>query len=334
MKPKDLAAYLFLALAWGLSFLCVVQAVAGFGWAGAVSLRAFIAGLSLLAFARLSRRRLDFSFGLKPLVVVGATTVAGQLVFLSYGMPLIGTAMSAILVATIPVFSMLIARLWGVERLNAGAAAGIGLGALGIVLLVGFPAVPVTADFVIGCAATLVSTSCAAFGSVYAGRRLKGAGTIEVTIGAFISGGLITLPLLAVAPVPGIPGPAAIAALVMLGVVMSAATYVLYFGLINSLGPTRAISVEFAVTAVAVLCGTLFLKEPLSAPQIAGAGVIGLGCALVLGLIRLPGGKPIGNRAKKRAEAHSVKPPNANPPVMMPAAAIPPAVNPPAASNG
>lgn len=305
MTPKDLAAYLFLAIAWGLSFLCMVEAVEGFGWAGAVAFRAFIAAGTLLVIARLLRKRLDFSFGIWPLVVVGATTVAGQLIFLSYGMPLIGTAMSAILVATIPVFSMLIARVWGVERLNAGAVAGIVLGIVGIVLLVGFPAVPVTADFLIGCAATLVSTSCAAFGSVYAGRRLKGAGTMEMTIGAFISGGLITLPLIAIAPVPGIPAPSAMLALVILGVVMSAATYVLYFGLINSLGPTRAISVEFAVTAVAVVVGTMILHEPLSTPQIAGAAVIGLGCALVLGLIRLP-------RRKRAAEA----------------------VSPPAASNG
>ncbi|WAC27286.1 DMT family transporter [Ancylobacter sp. SL191] len=291
MTPRDVSAYLFLAIAWGLSFMCVVQAVHGFGWAGAVAFRAFIAAGTLLLIARLRRKRLDFSCGIKPLMIVGATTVAGQLVFLSYGMPLIGTAMSAILVATIPVFSMLIARVWGVERLNGGAVAGIALGALGILLLVGFPAVPVTADFLIGCAATLVATFSAAFGSVYAGRRLKGVGTSEATIGAFISGGLIALPLLILAPVPGVPGLADIAALVTLGVVMSAATYVLYFGLINSIGPTRAISVEFAVTGVAVLVGTILLGEPLSVPQIAGAVVIGLGCALVLGLIRLPRGK-------------------------------------------
>ncbi|MBS9478820.1 DMT family transporter [Ancylobacter radicis] len=287
MNAKDLSAYLFLAIAWGLSFLVMTQAVQGFGWAGAVSFRAFIAAATLLAITRAMRRKLDFSCGIKPLVIVGATTVAGQLVFLAYGLPLIGTAMSAILVATIPVFSMLIARFWGVEQLTAGAVAGIALGAVGIILLVGFPAVPVTSGFLTGCAVTLGSTLCAAYGSVYAGRRLKGVGSIEVTIGAFLSGGLLTLPLLLVESVPALPTALDFLAIATLGVLMSAATYVLYFRLINTIGPTRAISVEFAVTGVAVLVGTLILREPLSLPQLFGAGVIGVGCALVLGIVRL-----------------------------------------------
>ena len=40
--------------------------------------------------------------------------------------------------------------------------------------------------------------------------------------------------------------------LLIAAVVMSAMTYVFYFGLVSSIGATRAISVEFAVTAIAV----------------------------------------------------------------------------------
>ncbi len=59
----------------------------------------------------------------------------------------------------------------------------------------------------------------------------------------------------------------------------------------GSIGPTRAISVEFAVTIVAVVVGAVVLDEPLTLIQIAGAGVIIAGCALVLGLI--PFRKPV-----------------------------------------
>ena len=45
---------------------------------------------------------------------------------------------------------------------------------------------------------------------------------------------------------------------------MSATTYVLYFGLVARIGATRAISVEFVVTLVAVVIGALFLNEELS----------------------------------------------------------------------
>lgn len=287
MTPRDLASYVFLALVWGASFVVMDHNIHAFGWVGSVSFRALLAAATLFLAARAIGRRLDFSFGLFPLFVVGATTVAAQLALLAYGLPRIGTAMSAILVATIPLFSMLIAALWRVEPIRLGGAVGIALGAAGIVLLVGFPAQPVTADFLVGCAATLGSTLSSAFGSVYAGRRLSAAGSWEITIGAFLFGGLLTLPLLAFVPVPGTPELKDFGTLVIAGVGMSAVTYVIFYRLIASIGPTRALSVEFGVTGVAITIGTVLLNEPLSLPQLAGGAVIGIGCALVLGLIRL-----------------------------------------------
>lgn len=66
---------------------------------------------------------------------------------------------------------------------------------------------------------------------------------------------------------------------------MSGLTYITYFRLVSVIGATKAISVEFAVTVVAVLIGALVLDEPLSLPQLFGAGIIILGCALVLDLL-------------------------------------------------
>jgi len=295
MKPKDLAAYVFLALAWGLSFLLVLKIASAFGWVGAVTFRAFIAGITLLMLARATGRSLKFRAGWWPFAVVGATTVAGQLIGLSYATPLIGTAMAAILVATIPMFAMVIGQVWGLERITPERLAGLLIGFAGVVLLVGFPAVPVTASFVLGCAGTLAACLCAAFGSNYASLRLKGVGAWEVTIGAFLMGGLMTLPLLLVVPVPGVPRLIDYGYLLIAAVVMSAMTYVLYFGLVSSIGATRAISVEFAVTAIAVLVGAVFLGEPLSIVQLVGAAVIIAGCALVLGLV--PGRRAVSSKA-------------------------------------
>lgn len=296
MRLRDVVIYVFLAVVWGLSFLVLMKAVDAFGWIGAVTLRALLASATLLGVARFIGRRLDFSLGWKPLFVVGATTVAGQLIGLSYAAPLIGTAMSAILVATIPLFSMVIGALWGLEKISPTRLAGLALGLVGIALLVGFPAVPVTPAFLAGCLSALFGSFSAAFGSNYASRWLGRAGSWEVTIGAFFFGGLMTLPLLIAVPVPAMPQAIDLVYLLILACIMSALTYVLYFGLVASLGATRAISVEFAVTAVAVAIGALALGEPLSTVQIAGAVVIVMGCAIVLGLF------PVRSRVKNRAE--------------------------------
>lgn len=284
MKPGEIAAYVFLASAWGLSFLLMLRVVEAFGWVGAVTIRCFIASLMLLMIAKATGRKLNFSAGWRAFAIVGATTVAGQLIGLSYGTPLIGTAMAAIIVATIPLFSMLISQLWGLEKMTVQGLTGLLLGVGGIVLLVGFPTVPVTVSFILGCSACLLGCLCAAFGSNYASRNLKGTGSWEITIGSFLAGGFITLPLLYVFPFPITPGPVDFFYLFMLAMVMSALTYITYFWLVSSIGPTKAISVEFAVTIIAVLIGALVLHEPLSMLQLGGAAVIIAGCVLVLGL--------------------------------------------------
>lgn len=284
MKPRDLATYLFLAVVWGLSFLVLLRVVQAFGWVGAVTLRSILAGATLLLAAGITRRRLHFRRGWWSLAVVGATTVAGQLIGLSFAAPRIGTAMSAIFVTAIPLFSMLIGQLWGIERLTARGLAGLGLGTLGIVLLVGFPQMPMTGSFMVGCACALFAAFSAAFGSNYASRHLHHVGAWEVTMGSFLIGGVMTLPLLFLVPVPGMPQPLDYLYLLVLSAIMSALNYVLYFRLVVAIGATKTISVEFVVTIVAVLVGAGLLRENLSAVQIAGAVVILCGCALVLGL--------------------------------------------------
>jgi drug/metabolite transporter (DMT)-like permease len=107
-------------------------------------------------------------------------------------------------------------------------------------------------------------------------------GSLELTSAAFLFGGLMTLPLLIAVPVPAMPRAVDFLYLAILGCVMSATTYVVYFRLVASIGATRTISVEFAVTVVAVLVGTLLLKEPLSIIQGVGAVTIVAGCLLVL----------------------------------------------------
>ena len=280
-----MADYGVLSVVWGCSFIVLQQAVRGFGWLGAASFRSLIAGLILLVIAAVTRRKLRFSAGWRPFAVVGATTVAGQLMGMSFAVPRIGTAMAAIFVGAIPLFTMLIGRLWGLEQITARGQLGLVFGFGGIVLLVGFPAVPITGSFLLGCAAALAGSVSAAFGSNYARRRLQGTGSYEVSTGSFLFGGLMMLPLLALVPVPGPPSVADFGYLLVLASMMSSLAYVLFFRLVAELGATRAISVEFFVTAIAVTIGSVVEHERLSVPQIAGAVVIIAGCVLVLGLV-------------------------------------------------
>ena len=102
---------------------------------------------------------------------------------------------------------------------------------------------------------------------------------------AFFLGGLMVLPFLYFVPVPTLPRAIDILNLFILGGVMSAMAYVIYFRLVGRIGATRAISVEFVVPIVASTTGAVFLGERLTWAQIGAAGLIVLGCAMVLGLL-------------------------------------------------
>lgn len=284
MQRRQVLDYLVLAGVWGGSFVLVLEVVRAFGWVGAVAFRALTACLILTVLAVVTRRRLAFG-DWRPLAVVGSTTVAGQLAGLSIATPVIGTAMAAIFVGAIPLLSMAIGQLWGIERITPAGRVGLVLGFAGIVLLVGFPAAPITGRFLLGCAASLFGSLSAAVGSTYARRHLQAVGSWEQTIGAFFFGGLLLLPVLLAVPVPRPPGPQQYAGLVLLAGLCSALAYVLYFRLVAEVGATIAISVEFLVTVVAVLVGAVLLGERLSVVQLAGGAVIIAGCALVLGLV-------------------------------------------------
>jgi drug/metabolite transporter (DMT)-like permease len=284
LKQRDLVEYVILALVWGLSFVIVVKVVAAFGWAGAASFRALTAAIGLLALARIIGRHVNLRVDWRPLAVSGLFTVAGQLTGIAFASPLIGTAMTAIIVSAVPLFSMVVGRIAGLERLSLRSMTGLVTGFAGIVLLVGFPAAPMTPVFLLGCAVSILGSLSAACGSLYVSRRLKEADPWVVTIGSFLCGGLFILPLLLVEPVPAMPVAMDFVWLLLLGLVTSALMYVIFFRLLASIGASRTLSVEFAVTVVAVLAGTTMLGEQLSAIQLAGAAVIIAGCALVLGI--------------------------------------------------
>ena len=144
---------------------------------------------------------------------------------------------------------------------------------------------PVTGRFLLGCAVSLLGAVSAAVGTNYARRHLQAVGSWEQTIGAFLAGGLLTLPLLVAVPVPRVPAASDVASLALLAGACSALAYVIYFRLVAEVGATVAISVEFLVTVVAVLVGALLLGERLSAVQLAGGATVIAGCALVLGLL-------------------------------------------------
>lgn len=285
MKVEISTKFAILALIWGFSFLLLLRVVQAFDWAAAISVRAFIASGSLYLLAKVIRRRLDFSIGIKHFAVLGVATVAIQLIGLSLAVPRIGTALSAILVGAIPLFSSVIGRMMKIESIDKMGQIGLVLGFIGIVFLVGFPSAELSDQFFLGFGVCLIGCISAAFGSNYSKLKMSSAGNWEQVIGAFFFGGLFTAPILFFVPIKSGLAVVDWLNMALLAVFCSAFCYVIYFSLVAKIGATRSISVEFLVTVVAVLVGAFYLNEAITLIQLFGAFFVIIGSVLILDLL-------------------------------------------------
>ena len=100
----------------------------------------------------------------------------------------------------------------------------------------------------------------------------------------------LAVPALLVWPAT-LPGAGAWGAVATLGVLCTGVAYVMYFRLIESLGPARALTVTFAVPVFAIVYGALLLGESVTPWMLLCGAVVLVGTTLATGLVRLPLGR-------------------------------------------
>jgi len=284
MTLRQINMYFWTVFFWGVSFALIKYLIPTFGWVGVVTFRAFCASAILVVIAKVMRRELNFGKGnAKHFLVLGITSVALNLGGMTFALHRIGTSLTAILVTTIPLYSLIIEKIWSRSKPSPAMVVGLLIGFSGVVVLIGFTPQQINGAFLLGILGSVVASSGFAFGGNYARVHTEHIGPYEQTIGTFFFGGLVTLPAILFVPMSGIPTISEFGVLLLLAGSASSLAYILYFSLVSEIGPTKALSTEFLVPVVAVIVGALFLNEHVTGAQIMGASLIFLGCALVLG---------------------------------------------------
>ena len=280
---------LCLSILWGMSFFLVELLIEELLPLTIVLLRVGIAALTLWAIVRILGlpfpRRIGtwtafFVMGLLNNVIPFTLIVVGQIH--------IASGLAAILNATTPIFTMLVAgALLTDERLTAAKLSGAVLGLSGVVIMIGPGALQGIGENVLSQFAILGAALSYAFAFVF-GRRFKRQGLHPVTTAAGqVSGStVLLLPVAFYFQEPGavvhlsLTGWGAVA---VLGVFSTGAAYVLFFGILGRAGTTNAAIVTLLIPVWAILLGSLFLGEILHAIHIAGMTLIALGLGAIDG---------------------------------------------------
>jgi len=125
-----------LAALWGASFLFMRVAVPEFGPVPLVAVRVAIAAALLLALLAWRRQLGQLRAPAAPLLLLGALNTALPFVLLAYATLTVTAGFAAILGATAPLWTALIGAVVLGQHVSRGAAVGLALGLLGVVVLV------------------------------------------------------------------------------------------------------------------------------------------------------------------------------------------------------
>lgn len=292
MRVKDYGVLGLLALIWGASFLFIKVAVEDVSPATVVFGRLAFSVATLLVILAVRpalgagwRRywRLGFAIGIVNNVL--------PFLLISWGETRIASGVASILNATTPLFTVMLAHFWagpGGEALSWRRGVGVMVGFLGVGVLVGPEAFRIGGGGVsqaLGELAVVIAAAAYGVGALMS-KRYSGSAPL---VGPFTmqSAALVVMVPVALlwSPPTHLPSLAALGSMAELGILGTAIAYLLYFRLINSVGPARTTLVTYLVPCTALIWGAVFLGEQVSWNALAGLALVLLGTLLTNGTL-------------------------------------------------
>lgn len=288
--------FMLLAAIWGSSFLFMRLGTVEFGALPTAGIRVAIASLFLLPLMLWRGLGPQLRRHWKKVFLVGLLNSGIPFACFAYALLSITTGLSSILNATVPLFGALVAWIWLHDRPHGWRTLGLAIGFVGVAMLAWDKASfkPDASGLSSGWAvlACLVACLCYGISASYTKKYLGGLPTLVTAAGSQLGATLgLALPTLWAWPEHA-PSGSAWLALLWVGVVCTGVAYVLYFRLIERVGPARSLTVTFVVPVFAVFYGVLFLKETVNAWMLLCAVIIVCGTALAAGLIKPGQAKP------------------------------------------
>lgn len=278
-----------LSILWGGAFFLIEVGLRSYPPITLVFMRLVLAVPPMWIAMRLMGQRLPSEprvWGL--LAVVGALNCALPFILFFWGQQYLDSGYASILNATTPLWGVITAHfLTSDEKATPARILGVLVGMAGIIVMVGPEAMKGLSNNLLAQLACIVSTIFYSFAAIY-GRRLS---QTELTPMAVATGQTMMAALMMVPVVVLIDQPWTMAAPrldstlagLTLALFSTALAYTLYFRLIDRSGASNAQLVAFLMPILAVILGIAFLGESLSGGQIAGAGLIAIGLAILDG---------------------------------------------------
>ena len=286
MGPREWLLLVTLSLLWGGSFFLAEVALVDLPPLTVVLGRVGFAAPALNLYMVSSGRRMPLSPRLwGAFLVMGALNNLLPFSLIVWAQVHIDSGLAAILNATTPLFTVLLAHLLTAdERLTRPRLAGVLLGFAGVALMIGPGALKGLGLAGLGQVAVLGAALAYAFAGIY-GRRFKALAPSTAACGMLTATTVMMLPLALVLERPWSLSPSAATwgAVLGLALLSTVLAYLIYFRILASAGVTNLLLVTFLIPVSALLLGTAFLGERPDWTAYAGLVLILAGLAAIDG---------------------------------------------------
>ena len=279
------AALLLLGAVWGASYIFIRVLVEPLGPIFLMFLRVALSGLLLYGYARLKGARLQIRERWQPFLILGILGSALPFTLIGWSELTLTGSMAAVLNSATPLFTTFVAAVGLRERLTPYKLIGALLGIIGVSIVVGGSPLDLDAEVLLAVLASLGAGLSYAVSGVFAKRSFYGVDNLSLATGQLLGAGFVLAPLTLFDPPQGTLSPAAALSLLALIVVCTACAYQLYYYLIISAGPTKALTVTLLVPVFGVMWGALLLQEDISSGMLLGLAIVLLSVGLVTGII-------------------------------------------------
>ncbi|MBZ9557682.1 MULTISPECIES: DMT family transporter [unclassified Modicisalibacter] len=289
--PLDASLRLLLLSAlWGASFLFMRIAAPALGAFSTAFLRVFLGALGLLAILALWCVPWRFQGRARAALLIGVINSGIPFAMFCLAAQVLPAGYSAMFNATTPLMGVLLGAAFFAEAMTRERLLGVSLGVVGVGVLVQAGPVPVSWQLLGGALACLVAASCYGLSGFLVRRYIAERGGLDsrlLALGSQLGASLALAPLmlLETATRPSLGAwaqPDIWAAMLVLGLACTALAYLLYFRLLQDLGPVKPLTVTMLVPAFGVLWGALFLDERVTPAHGIGGALIALALWLIL----------------------------------------------------
>ena len=289
-------AVLVVMLFWAGNFIVVKSAVGIIPPIAFTFLRYLLAATTLLILLRVREGAVRLPRGdVVRIAILGSVGFGCYQLIWPVALQSIPAGDSALLIATTPVITALLAVATGADLASPAKLVGALIAFVGVALVISAGQGLDLGVSLVGDLLTLVAALCWSLYTVFGADVLRRHSPLVASTWAIVFGTIFMAPVgiaqLATTD-PATIGIPVILAVVYAGTLAAGISNVVVFHGLKLLGPTRVTAFQFLVPALAVVLAAVFLGEPIRQVQVLGGVVILAGVAL-LRRGAIPGGRPI-----------------------------------------